>query len=114
SARPGSAAITPGGARGPDPSPPRGWRSWGWLRARRGDPGERAAELARAVACARRAGALSAWPPGRRPGRSALVLLPAARLTAVRAAVTEEFRGRGRPVPRFLNIAVAGAARREE
>ncbi len=68
------------------------------------------------MACARRAGALSAWPPGqgREPGRSVLVLLPQARLAAVRAAVAEDFRARGRPVPRFLNIAVAGAARREE
>ncbi|MBT2403179.1 galactokinase [Streptomyces sp. ISL-87] len=84
------------------------------LLAVRSEPADRAAELARAVACARRAGALSAWPPGRRPGRSVLVLLPEERLTSVRAAVAEEFRGRGRPVPRFLNIAVAGAARREE
>ncbi|MFE2479449.1 galactokinase [Streptomyces sp. NPDC059389] len=84
------------------------------LLAVRGEPADRAAELARAVARARRAGALSAWTPGRRPGRSVLVLLPASRLTAVRAAVAEDFRGRGRPVPRFLNIAVAGAARREE
>ncbi|MFE5541344.1 hypothetical protein ACFQ78_37230, partial [Streptomyces sp. NPDC056519] len=84
------------------------------LLAVRGDPSERAAELSRAVALARRAGALSAWPPVRRPGRSALVLLPASRSAAVRAAVAEDFRGRGRPVPRFLNIAVAGAARREE
>ncbi|MGW6710743.1 hypothetical protein ACWGDE_38440, partial [Streptomyces sp. NPDC054956] len=74
---------------------------------------DRAADLARAVACARRAGSLSAWPPGQRPGRSVLVLLPEARLTAVRAAVAEDFRDRGRPLPRFLNIAVAGAARRE-
>lgn len=73
-----------------------------------------AADLVRAVACARRAGALSAWPPGRDPGRSVLMLLPGPRLTAVRAAVAEDFRDRGRPVPRFLNIAVAGAARREE
>ncbi|MFI8275688.1 galactokinase [Streptomyces sp. NPDC085929] len=75
------------------------------------------AALAQAVACASRAGALSAWPPGppgARPGRSVLVLLPEERLAAVRAAVAEDFRGRGRPVPRFLNIAVAGAARREE
>ncbi|MBT2471504.1 galactokinase, partial [Streptomyces sp. ISL-66] len=71
-------------------------------------------DLARAVACARRAGALSVWPPGRRPGRSVLALLPEARLAAVRAAVAEDFRDRERPVPRFLNIAVAGAARREE
>ncbi|WP_406737440.1 hypothetical protein OG365_04270 [Streptomyces sp. NBC_00853] len=42
------------------------------------------------------------------------MLLPEARLAAVRAAVAEDFRDRGRPVPRFLNIAVAGAARREE
>ncbi|UQX04462.1 hypothetical protein [Streptomyces sp. RerS4] len=84
------------------------------LMAVRGDPADRAAELSRAVACARRAGALSAWPPGERPGRSVLMLLPEARLTAVRAAVAQDFRDRGRPVPRFLNIAVAGAARREE
>ncbi|MFB7181718.1 galactokinase [Streptomyces sp. NPDC056257] len=84
------------------------------LVAVRGEAAERTRELARAVACARRAGALSAWHPGPRPGRSVLVLLPEARLTAVRAAVAEDFRGRGTPVPRFLNIAVAGAARREE
>ncbi|MFG2989009.1 galactokinase [Streptomyces sp. NPDC048257] len=84
------------------------------LVAVRGEAADRPRELARAVACARRAGALSAWPPGQRPGRSVLVLLPEARLAAVRAAVAEDFRDRGRPVPRFLNIAVAGAARREE
>ncbi|MEU3407129.1 galactokinase [Streptomyces sp. NPDC006670] len=84
------------------------------LVAVRGEPAERAAELARAVELARRAGALSAWPPGPGPGRSALVLLPASRPAAVRAAVTEDFRARERPVPRFLNIAVAGAARRED
>lgn len=86
------------------------------LVAVRGEAADRQRELARAVACARRAGALSAWPPGqgREPGRSVLVLLPRARLAAVRAAVAEDFRDRGRPVPRFLNIAVAGAARREE
>ncbi|MEV7521385.1 hypothetical protein [Streptomyces sp. NPDC091371] len=84
------------------------------LLAVRGDPADRPAELARAVACTRAAGALSAWQPGQRPGRSVLVLLPEARLAAVRAAVAEDFRDRGRPVPRFLNIAVAGAARREE
>ncbi|WP_405833009.1 galactokinase [Streptomyces sp. NBC_00105] len=84
------------------------------LVAVRGEAADRSRELARAVSCARRAGALSAWQPGPRPGRSVLVLLPEARLTAVRAAVAEDFRGRGRPVPRFLNIAVAGAARREE
>lgn len=84
------------------------------LLAVRGDPAQRPAELARAVSLTRRAGALSAWPPGQRSGRSVLVLLPEARLAAVRAAVAEDFRGRGRPVPRFLNIAVAGAARRED
>ncbi|MFE1874206.1 galactokinase [Streptomyces sp. NPDC059496] len=86
------------------------------LVAVRGEAADRPRELARAVACARRAGALSAWQPGqgREPWRSVLVLLPEARLAAVRAAVAEDFRDRGRPVPRFLNIAVAGAARREE
>ncbi|MFK0232796.1 galactokinase [Streptomyces vinaceus] len=84
------------------------------LLAVRGDRADRAAELSRAAACARRAGALSTWSPGREPGRSVLALLPASRLTEVRAAVAEDFRDRGRPVPRFLNIAVAGAARREE
>ncbi|MFG2875647.1 galactokinase [Streptomyces sp. NPDC048337] len=86
------------------------------LVAVRGEPADRPADLARAVACARRAGAVSAWPPGpaHQSGRSVLVLLPEARLAAVRAAVAEDFRDRARPVPRFLNIAVAGAARREE
>ncbi len=84
------------------------------LVAVRGEAADRPRELARAVASARRAGALSTWPPGPRPGRSVLVLLPEGRLAAVRAAVAEDFRARGRPVPRFLNIAVAGAARREE
>ncbi|MFD9356027.1 galactokinase [Streptomyces sp. NPDC060031] len=112
-ARPGTALLSGGAGRAPryvafDP-PATGARLV--LLAVRGDPG---AEVARAVACARSAGALSAWPPGPGPGRSVLVLLPGARLAAVRAAVAEEFRGRGQPVPRFLNIAVAGAARREE
>ncbi|MFJ8015648.1 galactokinase [Streptomyces sp. NPDC096339] len=84
------------------------------LLAVRGEQADRPAELARAVARTRAAGALSAWQPGQREGRSVLVLLPEARLAAVRAAVAEDFRGRGRPVPRFLNIAVAGPARREE
>ncbi|MFE5674917.1 galactokinase [Streptomyces erythrochromogenes] len=84
------------------------------LMAVRGEAADRPRELARAVSCARRAGALSAWPPGQRPGRSLLVLLPETRLAAVRSAVAEDFRDRDRPVPRFLNIAVAGAARREE
>ncbi|MFJ2594237.1 galactokinase [Streptomyces erythrochromogenes] len=84
------------------------------LMAVRGEAADRPRELARAVSCARRAGVLSAWPPGQRPGRSLLMLLPETRLAAVRSAVAEDFRGRDRPVPRFLNIAVAGAARREE
>ncbi|MFE7093764.1 galactokinase [Streptomyces erythrochromogenes] len=84
------------------------------LMAVRGEAADRPRELARAACCARRAGALSAWPPGQRPGRSLLMLLPEPRRAAVRSAVAEDFRGRGRPVPRFLNIAVAGAARREE
>ncbi|WP_405421998.1 galactokinase [Streptomyces erythrochromogenes] len=84
------------------------------LMAVRGEAADHPRELARAVSCARRAGALSAWQPGRRPGRSLLVLLPETRLAAVRSAVAGDFRGRDRPVPRFLNIAVAGAARREE
>ncbi|WP_371618684.1 galactokinase [Streptomyces sp. NBC_00454] len=100
--RPGSGH---GGADGPSDGPSDGT----------GDgPSDGTGDLARAVACARRAGALSAWPPGQGPGRSVLVLLPGPRLTAVRAAVAEDFRDRGRPLPRFLNIAVSGAARREE
>ncbi|MFF4007431.1 galactokinase [Streptomyces sp. NPDC001717] len=116
-ARPGKALL-------PAPEPGRGRRYVDFdpaasgarlvLLAVRGDPEDRPAELARAVALTRAAGALSAWQPGQREGRSVLVLLPEARLAAVRAAVAEDFRDRGRPVPRFLNIAVAGPARREE
>lgn len=124
-ARPGRALLLSQGARQPEPrrqrhryvvfDPADSGSRLVLLAVRRG-PGstDRAADLARAVRLARRAGALSAWPPGQRPGRSVLVLLPEARLAAVRAAVAEDFRDRGRPVPRFLNIAVAGAARREE
>ncbi|MCB5182405.1 galactokinase [Streptomyces antimicrobicus] len=83
------------------------------LVAVRGEPAAVPDDVARAMTCARRAGALSAWPPGDRPGRSVLVLLPRDRSAAVRTAVVEDFRARDRPVPRFLNIAVAGAARRE-
>ncbi|MCX4825272.1 galactokinase [Streptomyces sp. NBC_01142] len=71
-------------------------------------------DTGRAVDSARRAGATASWWPGLQPGRSALVLLPQARLTDVRTAVAEEFRSRGRPVPRLLNITVAGAARHED
>ncbi|ROQ99856.1 galactokinase [Streptomyces sp. 2132.2] len=114
-ARPGKALLPDAGAgrRHADFDPAASGRRLVLL-AVRGDRADRAAELSRAVTCARRAGALSAWSPGRGPGRSVLALLPASRLTEVRAAVAEDFRGRGRPVPRFLNIAVAGAARREE
>lgn len=80
----------------------------------RGDPARWATESARAVARAREAGALRAWPPGRLPGRSVLMLMPEERNTAVRAAVAREFRDRACPAPRFLNIAVAGGARRED
>ncbi|MFJ6793006.1 galactokinase [Streptomyces sp. NPDC091268] len=112
-ARPGTALLSGPAGREPrhvafDP-PATGARLV--LIAVRGDPGD---DVARAVRLARRAGAIGAWPPGRGAGRSVLVLLPGARLASVRAAVVEDFRGRGRPVPRFLNIAVAGAARREE
>ncbi|WP_411103211.1 galactokinase [Streptomyces sp. cmx-4-9] len=84
------------------------------LMAVRGSAQERRAALDRGADRARRAGALSVWPPGRGAGRSVLVLLPRERLTAVRAAVVQELRARGLPAPRFVNIAVAGAARRED
>ncbi|WP_308377879.1 galactokinase [Streptomyces sp. ISL-98] len=71
-------------------------------------------DVRRAVACARRAGATADWWPGPQPERSGLVLLPYDRLAAVRTGVAEEFRSRGLPVPRLVNITVAGAARREE
>ncbi|MCM1966557.1 MULTISPECIES: galactokinase [unclassified Streptomyces] len=124
-ARPGRALLLGHRPAGPEPRrhrqryvvfDPVGSGSRLVLLALRPDPDgtqDRTAELARAVGCARRAGALSAWPPGQRPGRSVLVLLPEARLTSVRAAVAADFRDRGLPVPRFLNITVAGAARRE-
>jgi hypothetical protein len=76
--------------------------------------GHGAPDIQRAVESARRAGATAAWWPGLRPERSALVLLPQDRVTHVRTTVAEEFRTTGRRVPRFVNITVAGAARREE
>ncbi|MCP3754741.1 galactokinase [Streptomyces sp. TBY4] len=126
-ARPGRALLLGHGPARPEPEPrrhrhryvvfdPAGSGSRLVLLALRPGPDgtqDRTADLARAVGCARRAGALSAWQPGPRPGRSVLVLLPEARLTAVRAAVAEDFRHREQPVPRFLNITVAAAARRE-
>ncbi|MFK4225889.1 galactokinase [Streptomyces sp. NPDC019890] len=71
-------------------------------------------DIRRAVASARRAGATAAWWPGLRPERSALVLLPQDRVSDIRTTVAEEFRAGGHRVPRFVNITVAGAARREE
>ncbi|MCY0951988.1 galactokinase [Streptomyces sp. H27-S2] len=117
-ARPGEAVLPGRDARPPryvafDPAATRDRLVLMAVRGRSGGA-DRRAELARAVACARRAGALRAWPPGPRPGSGVLVLLPEARLAAVRTAVAAEFRERGRPVPRFLNIAVAGPARREQ
>ncbi|RSS73354.1 galactokinase [Streptomyces sp. WAC06614] len=120
-ARPGQALLLAPGTAPATVRPPRRYVAFDpaatgsrlVLLAVRGEPAAVPDDLARAVACARRAGALSAWPPGPGPGRSVLVLLPAARSAAVRTTVVEDFRGRGRPVPRFLNIAVAGAARRE-
>ncbi|MGW1763970.1 galactokinase [Streptomyces sp. NPDC002073] len=114
-ARPGTALrLAPGRAPRHVPFDPPADGTHLVLMVVRGPEEERAAALARAVECARRAGALRAWPPGRRAGRSVLVLLPGDRPAAVRAAVADEFRGLGRPVPRFVNIAVAGAARRED
>ncbi|MER5733595.1 galactokinase [Streptomyces sp. NPDC002138] len=120
-ARPGHALAT-GAPTGADPgAPPRhvgfdppasGTRLV--LVAVRGAPADRAADRERAVAGARRAGALDVWHPGARPGRAVLLRLPEDRVARVRAAVAAEFRALDRPVPRFLNIAVAGAARREE
>lgn len=112
-ARPGRALLL--GAAGPrrvrfDPAA-HGARLM-LLVTRGDDPG--AGDIQRAVERARHAGATAAWWPGPRPERSALVLLPHDRLTAVRTTVTEEFRSRGRRVPRLVNVTVAGAARREE
>ncbi|GAA5610621.1 galactokinase [Streptomyces platensis] len=73
-----------------------------------------ATALATAVHDALRAGAWSASWPGQRPGRSVLLLMPPDRRAAVRAAVAEVCRRGGLPVPRFLRIAVADAARRED
>ncbi|MEV7617382.1 galactokinase [Streptomyces sp. NPDC089799] len=114
-ARPGRALLLePGGRRRYVPFDPPGSGARLVLMAVRGAPADRAADLGRAVELVRRAGAPAAWAPGRRSGRSVLVLLPEERVAAVRAGVAADFRGRGRPVPRFLNVPVAGAARREE
>ncbi|MGW5849161.1 galactokinase [Streptomyces sp. NPDC055254] len=114
-ARPGTALdVGPDGARRSVPFDPASSGTRLVLMAVRGSAEDRTDGLALGAACARRAGALGAWPPGSRPGRGVLMLLPRDRLTGVRAAVADEFRDRGRPVPRFVNIAVAGAARREE
>ncbi|MGW3007759.1 galactokinase [Streptomyces sp. NPDC001219] len=73
-----------------------------------------ATALATAVHDALRAGAWSASWPGRRPGRSVLLLMPPGRRAAVRAAVVAACRRSDLPVPRFLRITVADAARRED
>ncbi|MFE1561197.1 galactokinase, partial [Streptomyces sp. NPDC058734] len=107
-ARPGEALLlgAPTGHRRYVAFDPAASRARLVLAAVRGEPADRPAELARTVALARRAGALSAWPPGGRPERSVLLLLPGARVAAVRAAVAEDIRDRGRPVTRVLNISV--------
>ncbi|MFG2287845.1 galactokinase [Streptomyces sp. NPDC048595] len=79
---------------------------------RRQDDGATATALV--IREALRAGARSAWWPGRRPGRSVLLLMPPDRRAAVRAEVAGAFGRCGLPVPRFLRIAVADAARRED
>ncbi|WP_327321729.1 galactokinase [Streptomyces sp. NBC_01210] len=112
-ARPGRALLLDNGRRRRIPFDPPEHGAKLMLLVTRGE-GPGAADIRRALDAARRAGAFAAWRPGREPGRSALVLLPQDRLTTLRTTVAEEFRSRGRPVPRFLNIAVAGAARREE
>ncbi|MFD3542612.1 galactokinase [Streptomyces sp. NPDC058662] len=114
-ARPATALYAgQGGARRSTPFDPPSSGTRLVLLAVRGSPEDRGDGLALAAECVRRAGALRAWPPGGRPGRSILVLLPRDRSAAVRATVTAEFRDRGRPAPRFVNITVAGAARRED
>ncbi|GAA2320481.1 galactokinase [Streptomyces caniferus] len=69
--------------------------------------------LATAVREALGAGAVSAWWPGTRPGRGVLLLVPADRRAAVRAAAVEAFLRCDLPVPRVLRITLAAAARRE-
>ncbi|MEU9125984.1 galactokinase [Streptomyces sp. NPDC048506] len=59
-----------------------------------------------------RAGAWSAWWPGRRPGRSVLVLAPGDRRAAIRTAVAGACARCALPVPRFLRITLADAAHR--
>ncbi|MFG2292788.1 galactokinase [Streptomyces sp. NPDC048603] len=114
-ARPGEALLPePGGPRRYVPFDPPGSGVRLLLMAVRGAPADRAADLGQAAELLQRAGAAAVWAPGRRAGRSVLVLLPEERVTAARAGVAAEFRGRSRPVPRFLNVPVAGAARREE
>ncbi|MGW1378748.1 galactokinase [Streptomyces sp. NPDC002446] len=76
--------------------------------------GDTAAIAALAAGEALRAGARSAWWPGKRPGRSVLLLMPPGRRRTVRAAVAGAFARRGLPVPRFLRIALADAARRAD
>ncbi|MFI2261414.1 galactokinase [Streptomyces tubercidicus] len=79
-----------------------------------GGPTATATALATAVHDALRAGAWSASWPGLRPGRSVLLAMPPGRRAAVRSAVADACRRGDLPVPRFLRITVADAARRED
>ncbi|ORT55795.1 hypothetical protein BKD26_31030 [Streptomyces sp. CB03238] len=110
-ARPGRALHLDGGGRRRIPFDPARHGSKLVLLVARGDDPD---DITRAMKGALRTGASAAWWPGREPGHSVLLLLPQDRTTSVRTTVAEEFRTRGRPVPRFVNITVAGAARREE
>ena len=65
-----------------------------------------------AVSTAIAAGALGARAIIDGPGRPVCALLPADRLTAVRAALRAEFRRRDLPIPRLLTISPAGGPRR--
>ncbi len=65
-----------------------------------------------AVSTAVAAGALGARAITDGPGRPVCALLPADRLTAVRAALRAEFRCRDLPVPRLLTISPAEGSRR--
>ncbi|MET7619203.1 galactokinase [Streptomyces sp. NPDC005408] len=112
-ARPGRALLLGGGGRRHIRFDPDEQGARLMLLVTRGE-GRGPGDIQDAVASARRAGATASWWPGHGPERSALVLLPKDRLTQVRTTVTEEFRTGGRRVPRFVNITVAGAARREE
>ncbi|GAA2583460.1 hypothetical protein SMC26_22345 [Actinomadura fulvescens] len=67
------------------------------------------AEATTAIDAACGAGALAAWPHG----PAVVAIMPAAARPAVRASVSAAFGERGPRPPRFLNLTVAGAARRQ-